>query len=53
MIDIDTRSRDERRRKSGNFKEISEISVIDNNIDRDIDTRPREVKNAEILVIVR
>jgi hypothetical protein len=25
---------------SSNFKEISEIAVIDNNIDRYIDTRP-------------
>ncbi len=38
--------------KFGNFKEISEISVIDNN-NICIDTRPREVKNAEILVILR
>ncbi len=40
-------------RNSGNFMEISEISVIDNNNDRYIDTRPREVKNVEISVIVR
>ncbi len=33
-IDIDTRPRVKEGRNSGNFKEISEISEIDNNSDR-------------------
>jgi hypothetical protein len=55
VIDIDTRPRV---KENGNFdnlkeiSEISEISVIDNN-NIFIDTRPREVNNAEILVILR